>query len=73
MEGWEKARQNFYSSTEGTWWWRISLFRDTVETFQSGEKLTGVLEALEKNQTQQLQLMNQFMNTFMQAMQSKDK
>ena len=44
-----------------------------METLQSGEKLTGVLEALEKNQTQQLQLMNQFMNTFMQAMQSKDK
>ena len=51
-----------------------ALSHETVETLQSqGEKLTGALEAMVKNQMQQLQLMNQFMNTFMQAMQLKDK
>ena len=51
-----------------------ALSHETIETLQSqGEKLTGALEAMVKNQMQQLQLMNQFMNTFMQAMQLKDK
>lgn len=49
-----------------------TLFYESMETLQSqGEKLR-VLEAMEKNQTQQLQLINQFMNTSMQVMQSKD-
>lgn len=33
------------------------------------DKITGVLEAMEKNQAQQLKLMNKFMNNFLQAMQ----
>ncbi|KAL9977490.1 hypothetical protein ACROYT_G014898 [Oculina patagonica] len=50
------------------------LFRESMETLQAqGDKLTKVLEAMEKNQTQQLQIMNQFMNNFMQAMQSKNQ
>lgn len=50
------------------------LFRESMEKLQAqGDKLTNVLEAMEKNQTQQLQIMNQFMNNFMQAMQSKNQ
>ncbi|KAL9969657.1 hypothetical protein ACROYT_G021895 [Oculina patagonica] len=50
------------------------LFRESMEKLQAqGDKLTNVLEAMEKNQTQQLQIMNQFMNNFMQAMQSKSQ
>ena len=37
---------------------------------EQGGKISGLLESMERNQAQQLQLMNQFMNNFMQAMQS---
>ncbi|XP_078363753.1 uncharacterized protein LOC144647961, partial [Oculina patagonica] len=50
------------------------LFRESMEKLQAqGDKLTNVLEAMEKNQTQQLQIMNQFMTNFMQAMQPKNQ
>ena len=50
------------------------LFRDSMGKLQAlGDKLTGVLEEMEKNQTQQLQLLTRFMKTFRQAMQSKEK
>ena len=52
-----------------------TLFRESMKKLQEqGDKISGVLESMERNQAQQLQLMNQFMNNFMQAMQSsKDK
>ena len=52
-----------------------TLFRKSMKKLQEqGDKISGVLESMERNQAQQLQLMNQFMNNFMQAMQSsKDK
>ena len=52
-----------------------TLFRESMKKLQEqGDKISGVLESMERNQAQQLQLMNQFMNNFMQATQSsKDK
>ena len=52
-----------------------TLFRESMKKLQEqGDKISGLLESMERNQAQQLQLMNQFMNNFMQAMQSsKDK
>ena len=52
-----------------------TLFRKSMKKLQEqGDKISGVLESMERNQAQQLQLMNQFMNNFVQAMQSsKDK
>ena len=52
-----------------------TLFRESMKKLQEqGDKISGVLESMGRNQAQQLQLMNQFMNNFMQAMQSsKDK
>ena len=52
-----------------------TLFRESMRKLQEqGDKISGVLESMERNQAQQLQLMNQFMNNFIQAMQSsKDK
>ena len=52
-----------------------TLFRESMKKLQEqGGKISGLLESMERNQAQQLQLMNQFMNNFMQAMQSsKDK
>ena len=48
-----------------------TLFRDSMKKLQEqGDKISGVLESMDRNQAQQLQLMNQFMNNFMQAMQS---
>ena len=48
-----------------------TLFRESMKKLQEqGDKISGVLESMERNQAQQLQLMNQFMNNFMQAMQS---
>ena len=51
------------------------LFRESMKNLQDqGDKIYGVLESMEKNQAQQLQLMDKFMNSFMQAVQSsKDK
>ena len=50
-----------------------TIFREGVQKLQEqGDRITGVLESMEKNQAQQLQLMNQFMNNFMQAMQSSN-
>lgn len=50
------------------------VFRESMEKLQAqGDRLTNALEAMEKNQTQQLQIMGQFMTTFMEAMQSKNK
>lgn len=41
---------------------------------EQGDKISGVLESMEKNQAQQFQVMDQFMKNFTQAMQSsKDK
>ena len=52
-----------------------TLFRESMKKLQEqGDKISGLLESMERNQAQQLQLMNQFMNNFMQATQSsKDK
>ena len=52
-----------------------TLFCESMKKLQEqGDKISGVLESMERNQAQQLQLMNQFMNNFIQAMQSsKDK
>ena len=48
-----------------------TIFREGMQKLQEqGDRITGVLESMEKNQAQQLQLMNQFMNNFMQAMRS---
>ena len=48
-----------------------TLFRESMKKLQEqGGKISGLLESMERNQAQQLQLMNQFMNNFMQAMQS---
>ena len=48
-----------------------TIFWEGMQKLQEqGDRITGVLESMEKNQAQQLQLMNQVMNNFMQAMQS---
>ena len=40
-----------------------TLFRESMKKLQEqGDKISGVLESMERNQAQQLQLMNQFMN-----------
>ena len=47
-----------------------TIFREGMQKLQEqGDRITGMLESMEKNQAQQLQLMNQFMSNFMQAMQ----
>lgn len=40
---------------------------------EQGDKLNGKLESMGKNQSQQLQMLNQFMNNFMQVMQTKSQ
>ena len=48
-----------------------ALIRGSMQKLQEqGDKITRVPESMEKNQAQQLQLMNQFMNSFVQTMQS---
>ena len=47
-----------------------TIFREGMQKLQGqGDRITGVLESMEKDQAQQLQVMNQFMNNFMQARQ----
>lgn len=51
-----------------------TLSRESMKLQEQGDKISGVLESMGRKQMQQLQLMNQFMNNFMQAVQSsKDK
>ena len=50
------------------------VFRQSMEKLQAqGDRLTNALEAMEKNQAQQLQIMGQFMTTFLEAMQLKNQ
>lgn len=51
-----------------------ALFAQSIEKLQAqGDRLTGVLESMEHNQSEQLKLMDRFMTTFAKAMQPEAK
>lgn len=58
MNGCRKVRQKCQRATEGTWPFSMTAWKP----FWAKDKLKGVLEVIEKKQTQQLQLIDQFMN-----------
>ena len=51
-----------------------ALFAQSIEKLQAqGDRLTGVLESMERNHSEQLKLMDRFMTTFAKAMQPEAK